>query len=254
MGQIVSHIIDHNLSPNLIPLALVTGAARRVGRNTALHLASKGYAIGLHYNHSEQDACKTAAEIEKMGMPVFLIPADLEKPEEILDMFTRIDGIPNPLKILVNAAALLKTSNLMEIDVEAWDRIFDLNTRAAWLCSREAAKQMKEGGVILNISDVGASKNWTGYGAYVVSKSALEALTRVMARQLAPRVRVCGIAPGLLMRADDQSEEEWEQLIQKVPLKRAADQAEYLAALDFLIGNDYITGEIISLAGGYQLV
>lgn len=250
----MSHIIDHYLSPDLIPLALVTGAARRIGRWTALHLASKGYAIGLHYNHSEEDACKTAAEIQKMGMPVFLIPADLEKPDEILNMFTMIDGIPNPLKILVNSAALLTTSNLMEIDVETWDGIFDLNTRAVWLCSREAVKRMKEGGVILNISDVGAGKNWTGYGAYVVSKSALEALTRVMARQLAPRVRVCGIAPGLLMRADDQCEEEWEQLIQKIPLRRAAQQAEYLAVLDFLIDNDYITGEFITLAGGYQLV
>lgn len=246
---------DKSLLTDPLPLAVVTGAARRVGRSIALHLANRGYAIGLHYHKSRAEAEITANEIrQKTGVPVYLLPANLTDPDEIKGLFVDVKRIPHQLKLLVNSAGLMERSDLATIDTESWDALFDLNTRAVWLCSREAAAQMSQGGVILNISDVGAGKNWTRYGAYVVSKSAMEALTRVMARQLAPYVRVCAIAPGLLMRAEDQSVEDWEHLVEKVPLKRSAEMDEFFLVMDFLIGNQYITGEVIALSGGYQLL
>jgi NAD(P)-dependent dehydrogenase (short-subunit alcohol dehydrogenase family) len=187
-------------------------------------------------------------------VPVYPVKADLAIPAQVESMFTAIDGLPHRLTLLVNSAALMTPSNLLTMNVDDWNQVFDLNTRAVWLCSRAAASRMTLGGLILNLSDVGARKNWTRYGGYVVSKAAVESLTRVLARQLAPRVRVCAIAPGLLMQAEGQSAEEWERLVDKVPLRRPADPIELLSAIDFLIGNHYITGEVINLAGGYQLV
>ena len=241
-------------SSNDVPLPVVTGAARRIGRLIALHLAGRGYAIALHYHASQGDEQKTALEIRDLGVPVHLFKADLTRPHEIEAIFSTIDSTPAQLKILVNSAAVLKPSNLMTIDVDTWDGLFDLNARAVWLCSREAAKRMTGGGLILNISDVGARKTWTRYGGYVISKTVVESLTKVMARQLAPRVRVCAVAPGLLMRAEGQPKDEWERLVEKVPMQRPADPEELLSLVDLLIANDYITGEVISLSGGYQLV
>lgn len=237
-----------------IPLAIVTGAARRIGRAIALHLAGRGYSVALHYHRAKAEAEETAAEIEQLRAPVYLVQADLTQPDEISAMFSIIDKIPGQLELLVNSAALMIPSDLMAINANMWDNLFNLNARAAWLCSREAALRMKSGGLILNISDVGASKNWTRYGGYVISKVAVESLTRLLARQLAPGVRVCAVSPGLLLKADDQNDEEWDRLVAKVPLDRPAEMAELLSLLDFLISNEYITGEVISLSGGYQLV
>ncbi len=236
------------------PLALVTGAARRVGKLIALHLARQGYAIGLHFNTSVTEAQKTAEEIRSIGVPAYLLAADLTSEKEINDLFEKIDNIQHPIKVLVNSAAVMKQSDLMKINIDDWEKIMNLNMRSVWLTSRESALRMQTGGSIINISDVGARKNWTGYGAYTISKSAVETLTRLMARQLAPSIRVNAIAPGLMLRGSDLSEEEWQTLIDRIPLKKAGNPQQLLATLDFLISNEYITGEIITLAGGYQLV
>lgn len=236
------------------PLAVVTGASRRVGRLLALHLAGKGFAIGLHYHTSQDEADKTAGEVSRLGVPVYLLKADLTSPEEIEGMFAAIEGLPHRLTLLVNSAALMAPSNLLTMSLEEWNQIFNLNSRGVWLCSRTAATRMAEGGLIVNLSDVGAGKNWTHYGGYVISKAAVEGITRLMARQLAPGVRVCAVAPGLLMPAEDQPGDEWDRLVEKVPQQRQAEPAELISVIDFLLDNQYVTGEVITLAGGYQLV
>ncbi len=237
-----------------IPLALVTGAGRRIGRLIALHLAQQGFAIGVHYYESEDEAMATVDDIQKTGMPGYPLKADLTDPNEIRNLFLHLDEIPNHLNVLVNSAAIMKKSDLMTIDEEEWDSIFNLNARAVWLVSREAAARMRSGGSIVNISDVGAGKNWTHYGAYTVSKAVVETLTRIMARQLAPKIRVNAIAPGLLLRDGEITEVDWQILIAKVPMKTAGEVDQFLNTLDFLLSNGYITGEVITFAGGYQLV
>lgn len=144
-------------------------------------------------------------------------------------------------------------SDLMKISWEDWDRIINVNLRAAWLVSRQAVAFMRKKGVIINISDAGADLHWTGYGAYGISKYALNELTRLLARQLAPAIRVCGIAPGLLMKADETTQEEWDKLAERVPMQSAGDIKSLLATIDLLISNEYITGEIITLNGGASL-
>jgi NAD(P)-dependent dehydrogenase (short-subunit alcohol dehydrogenase family) len=113
---------------------------------------------------------------------------------------------------------------------------------------------MTEAGLIVNITDVGAQKAWSRYPSYTVSKAALESLTRILARALAPKIRVNAIAPGLVLPSDIVPPEEWERLIKRLPLKRPARTEEIASALEFLLKNEYITGQTIVVDGGYSLI
>lgn len=238
-----------------IPLAVVTGAAQRLGKALAAALAQQGFAIVLHYHKSSKQAESTADELRQYGHPVYPIQADLTEPGEIIRLFTRVSELPERLKILVNSAGRMPKADLRTITVEAWDAALALNLRAPLLCAQQAAHLMADrGGVIINISDAGSFRTWTGYPAYQVSKTGLETLTRLLARALAPGIRVNAIAPGLILKGEDLPPEEWNRLKDRVPLKRNGDPVEIAQALVFLIKNEYITGQTLVVDGGYQLL
>ncbi|HVF26140.1 MAG TPA: SDR family oxidoreductase [Anaerolineales bacterium] len=232
------------------PLALVTGAAHRLGRSFALTLAQHGFDILLHYHHSLDAALLTRAEIESYGRRVTLAPADLADPEQITSLISKFES----LDVLVNSAAFMPGGNVEALSIENWDTSLDLNLRAPFLLSQEASKKMTNGGLIVNITDVGAQKAWSRYPSYTVSKAALESLTKVLARALAPKIRVNASAPGFVLQSDIVPPEEWERLIQRVPLKRPARPEEIASALEFLLKNEYITGQVIVVDGGYSLI
>ncbi|MDD2923021.1 MAG: SDR family oxidoreductase [Anaerolineales bacterium] len=232
------------------PLALVTGGAKGLGKAFALALARMGYSIALHYNASEDEARQTQREIESLGAKVHLLQADLTQPEEIERLFSTFDFRPSAFNLLVNSAALMPVGN----ELEDWDSALNLNLRAPFLLARQAAKRMTDGGLIVNISDVGAQKSWSRYPSYTVSKAGLESLTKVLARALAPTIRVNAIAPGLVLSSDVVSDEQWGKLVQRLPLRRAATLEEITSALEFLIKNEYVTGQTIVVDGGYSLI
>lgn len=232
------------------PLALVTGAARRLGKVFALTLARQGLDIVLHYNHSEGAALETKAEIESVGRHVTLAQADLTNPVEIQSL---VSNLPS-LQLLVNSAAYMPSGNVDLLSLENWDQSLDLNLRAPFLLAQAASKKMTEGGLIVNISDVGAQKAWSRFPSYTVSKAALESLTRILARAYAPTIRVNAIAPGFVLQSDIVPAEEWNRLMNRVPLKRPARPDEIASALEFLWKNEYITGQTIVVDGGYSLV
>jgi NAD(P)-dependent dehydrogenase (short-subunit alcohol dehydrogenase family) len=232
------------------PLALVTGAAHRLGKAFALTLARQGFDIVLHYHQSSEAASQAQQEIEDLGREVILAPADLTDPADIQSLIANL----NSLDVLVNSAAFMPAGNVSALTMEHWDTTLDLNLRAPFLLSQECAKKMPGGGLIVNISDIGAQKAWSRYPSYTVSKAALESLTRILARALAPGIRVNAIAPGLVLQSDIVPDEEWQRLIQRVPLKRPARSEEVTSALEFLLKNEYITGQTIVVDGGYSLV
>ncbi|SRR5581483_7066836 len=236
------------------PLALVTGAAHRLGKAFVLALARKGYAILLHYRTSEVQASATATEIRTLGVPVFLSQADLTDPKKIKSLFELVDKVPHPLKVLVNSAAIMPVGDARTLSLQDWDAAFNLNLRAPFLCAQEAARRMTNGGLIVNITDVGARKSWSRYPSYSVSKAGLEALTKILARALAPSIRVNAIAPGLVLQSDLVSQDEWNRLIERLPLKRAATVEEIASTLEFLLRNEYITGQTLMIDGGYSLL
>ncbi|MGD0877167.1 MAG: SDR family oxidoreductase [Anaerolineales bacterium] len=237
-----------------VSLAVVTGAAHRLGRIFALMLAQHGYAILLHYHHSCEMADETAAEIRAMGGRVYLVKADLTDSAQIQTLFSQIDSLKLPLKVLVNSAARMKQEDLRDVSITEWDYALNLNLRVPFLITQRAAERMQEGGVIVNVTDAGVWKTWTGFPAYLVSKSGLEMLTRLQAKTYAPNIRVNAIAPGLVLPSSDTSAEEWEKRISRLPLKHAASIDDLSSALAFILNNQSITGQTIFVDGGYSLI
>ncbi len=235
-------------------LALVTGAARRIGRELAITLAHLGYAILLHYNHSEKEAAVTEKEIKEIGVPVYPVQADLTKTGDIDSLFSYLDSLDHQLRILVNSAAVMQRADIQTLSVEDWDATMALNLRAPFLISRQAAERMKDGGLIVNITDAGAGKAWTGFMPYSVSKKGLETLTHVLAKSLAPKIRVNAIAPGLVLPSENISDAEWHKLVSRLPLKRPTAPDEICSALVYLMHNDSVTGQTIVLDSGYSLI
>ena len=232
------------------PLALVTGAAHRLGKAFALTLARQGFDIILHFHRSSDAALETQAELESLGSRVTVSQADLTDPTEIESLVSNL----NSLHLLVNSAAYMPAGRVDALTLETWDTTLNLNLRAPFLLAQECAKKMTERGLIVNITDVGAQKAWSRYPSYTVSKAALESLTRVLARALAPRIRVNAIAPGLVLQSDIVPDDEWQRLVNRIPLKRPARAEEIASALEFLLLNEYITGQTIVVDGGYSLL
>jgi len=239
--------------PQVKPLALVTGAAMRLGREIALALADQGYAIGLHYHQSLPQAQALSLQLQDKGVPVFLLQADLTVPEQIVRLFDQVSLFDCPLKVLVNSAAVMHGGNLENTSVEDWDATFALNLRAPWLCARYAAHLMKDSGVIINLSDAAAGRPWKEYAAYSISKAGLETLTRMLARSLAPGIRVNAVAPGLVMPTPGFPPDKWERLVDRLPAKKSGTPEDIVRAVLFLIQNEYITGQTLAVDGGYQL-
>jgi pteridine reductase len=241
--------------PDQFQLAVVTGAAHRLGKAIALGLAEAGYAIGMHYFQSSEAARQTELELRALGVPVIPLQADLTNESQIAAMFAQIEDQDHRLKVLINSAGVMQNGNLRTLEAAEWDLTLSLNLRAPWLCARYAAALMEsEGGSIVNISDAGVERTWTGYPAYLVSKSGLEMLTRLLARTLAPKIRVNAIAPGLIIPAIDFPENEWLQLVKRLPLQQSGSGDDIVKTVLFLLNNQYITGQTVVIDGGYQLI
>jgi len=244
-----------------LPLAVVTGGAHRLGRAFALTLAHQGFAVLVHYYRTEEQAAKTVKMIKGFGVPAHSMQADLSHVEGIRSLFERVDSLlerPNShlsyLTALVNSAAVMPRGEAQSLPVEIWDKTLDLNLRAPFLCAQQASLRMNRGGLIVNVSDVGAGKAWSRFPSYIPSKSALESLTKVLARSFAPSIRVNAIAPGLVLPSENVTDDEWDNLVGRLPLKRPATPEEVASALEFLIKNEYITGQTITVDGGYSLL
>lgn len=236
------------------PLALITGSAHRLGKAFALTLARMGYDLLLHYHSAEEQAQQTKSEIEALGVKVHLVQADLTQPDQIQSIFTTLDSLHSAFRLLINSAAIMPVANPLDLELQDWDSALDLNLRAPFLLAQHAAKRMTAGGLIVNISDIAAQKAWSRYPSYTISKAGLESLTKLLARSFAPNIRVNAIAPGLVLQSDVVNPEEWDKLVNRLPLKRAATLDEITCTLQFLINNEYITGQTIIVDGGYSLI
>jgi pteridine reductase len=235
------------------PLALITGGTHRLGRIFALTMARRGFAILLHYYHSSTFASSTADEIRAMGIPVYPIQADLTDSIQLQGIFSWIDTHDFRLEVLINSASEMIREDLKTISPEKWDSTIDLNLRAPLFLAQHSAQRMNRNGNIINITDAGAGRSWTNYPAYTISKSGLELLTRIQAKVFAPGIRVNAIAPGLVLPSASVSTEEWDKLVNRLPLKRQVSLKDVTGALEFILDNDSITGQTIIVDGGYSI-
>lgn len=236
-------------------VALVTGAARRLGRAIARGLAEAGAHIAVHHNRSVDEAEETVAELRRLGVQAERFRADLTDPDQVDRLFDALERAFGRLDILVNSAAVLQRRPVLDITVDDWNRVLDLNLRAPFLCSQRAARLMQRagGGRIVNIGDVAGLQPWPAYPHHSISKAGLIMMTRVLARALAPDVLVNGVAPGHVLPADEATAEQRRKLAESTPLKRLGTPDDVVQAVLFLVRSDYVTGETIVVDGGARL-
>jgi pteridine reductase len=235
-------------------LVLITGAARRIGRELALAVARAGGDVVIHFGQSQADAQSLCAEIESLGRNAFLLQADLTDPKQV-ETLVPIALEHGPLYALVNNAAIFESLTWETSTLEDWNRHLMVNLTVPFLLSQAFARLLQQGetGRIINLLDWRALRPGPDHLPYTISKSALAALTRSLAIAFAPRISVNGLALGAILPPKDGAF--LQKLIEKVPAGRWADLDEVSQALVFLLeGPAYITGEIIHIDGGRHLV
>lgn len=234
-------------------VALVTGSAKRLGRAVALRLAEEGADVVIHYRSSKAEAQSAVAESEKFGRRAVAIAADLGKIAEIKRLFDEAAKQFGRLDILVNSAANFLPASMVSTTEEIWDASLDANLRAPFFCAQAAAPWLKRTqGVIVNFADTGGLLGWTGYIPHSVSKAGVIMLTKVLAKALAPEVRVNAVAPGTITMAGDPPELEAD-FIKVAPLRRTGTPRDISDAVLFLIHSKFITGQVLAVDGGRVL-
>jgi len=235
--------------------ALVTGAAKRLGRCIAVRLAHAGADLIIHYNRSVDDARTTAKMIRDAGRRAELIQADLSDPRRIEAIFAELPALlpdrDRPLDVLVNNASVYDRTAIETLTADQWDRQMAVNARAGALCIRHAAALMPTGGAIVNITDISAEDPRAGLPAYCASKAALLAVTKSAAKALAPDIRVNAVAPGAVLWEEGLSEEYKQRVLARVPMKRAGSPEDVAAAVVFFCKNDYVTAQTLRVDGGW---
>jgi len=235
--------------------ALVTGGAHRIGRALALALARAGCDLILHYNRSAERAQVTAVEAEALGARVLLRQADLSRLDDAGPLFEDLPDGFAPVQILVNSAAIFPKDTLPDLTIDGWSQTLRVNLRAPVLLTQAFYNALPEDleGAVVNITDWRTERPYLTHFSYTISKAALDAFTRTAAIQLAPRVRVNGIALGAMLPPEGASDAYWQRVLATVPLNRAGGTASAAETLLYLLRNDFITGEIIRLTGGAHL-
>ena len=234
-------------------VALVTGAAKRLGRAMALHLAHEGADVVIHFHGSAAEAQEAVAQITSIGRRAISLPADLSKKSDIDKLFAGATKEFGRLDILINNASNFLRVDFPSITEEIWDAALDVNLKAPFFCSQAAAPLLrKTNGVIINLSDVAGFLGWTGYIPHSVSKAGVTMLTRVLAKALAPEIRVNAIAPGTITMPGDPPDLAAD-FIKRSPLQRTGTTDDITAAISFLTNSPFITGEVLLLDGGRTL-
>jgi pteridine reductase len=234
-------------------VALVTGAAKRLGRAVALRLGEEGADVVVHYRSSVADAQSAVAEIEKFGRRAHAIAADLTNVAEIKRLFDETAKQFGRLDVLVNSAANFLPSSIVSTTEEIWDASLDTDLKAPFFCAQAAAPLLRRTkGSIINFADTGGLVGWPGYIAHSVSKAGVVMLTKVLAKSLAPEVRVNAIAPGTITMPDDPPELEAD-FIKLAPLRRTGAPSDIADTVVFLVNSKFITGQVLVVDGGRTL-
>jgi pteridine reductase len=234
--------------------ALVTGGAIRLGRSVALELAAAGADVIVHC-HSHPDAAEeVAAQVRAVGGQSVVVRGDLSHGEEVRRVFADADRLLGPPDILVNNAGIFEKVAFERISEASLRHMVDVNLIAPFLCAQEAARRMRSAGRgdIVNVVDIGgATLAWKGYAHYCSAKAGLAMLTRVLAVELAPEIRVNGVAPGAVMFPEHEDEEARRRALSRIPLGREGEASDVARTVRFLVGGPrYITGQIVAVDGG----
>jgi pteridine reductase len=238
-------------------VALVTGAARRVGAEIATHLHAAGADVGIHYRHSADAAAQVVARLNRLRPDsAAAFQADLLETAAIPELVNEVIGWRGGIDILVNNASTFYPTPLGEITEAHWDDLVGSNLKAPlFLCQAAAPSLRERRGSIVNIVDIHARRPLRDHLVYGPAKAGLAMLTRALAKDLAPDVRVNGVSPGAILWPEgDMSEETKASILERVPLARAGDPADIAGCVLYLVRDaDYVTGQIVAVDGGRSI-
>lgn len=241
---------------NTRPVALITGAARRVGATLASTLHAAGYDLALHYRHSRSEIEVLAAELQAMRpASVLLLQAELADVEKLPLMIDSTISRFGHLDALINNASAFYPTTLGSVTPTHWDELFASNARAPFFLAQAAAPYLRESrGAIVNLLDIYAERPLSGYSVYCMAKAAQATMTLALANELGPDVRVNGVAPGAVLWPETKSYANQQEVIARTPLKRAGSPADVAGAVLWLLRDaHFTTGQILRVDGGRTL-
>jgi NAD(P)-dependent dehydrogenase (short-subunit alcohol dehydrogenase family) len=254
---------DRKLKPLEGKTALVTGAAKRLGRATALALAEAGADVAITFRESAREARELVVDLSGYGVRAFALRCDVTDESSVRATMKDAGRELGRIDILVNNAANYETAEFEKLTVKQWDAIFASNTRGPFLVSREALKWMRRQrgkgsgpveGKIINMGSLGGLRPWPTHAHYCSSKAALHMLTKVMAKALAPEIAVNAVAPGMIDLGEKSAAAFMRRMAKQTPMRRNGRGEEIAAAvLFFATAPQFITGQILAVDGGLGL-
>lgn len=248
-------MIDAPAIPKLPRAALVTGAAKRIGRAIALGLAEAGYAVAVHHLQSHAEADSLVKEIKANGGRAVSLACDLSVETEVEKLLGKASETLGPIGVLINSASVFERDEALTATRESWDRHLEANLRAPFVLTQALAKALPAtaGGAVINIVDERVWNLTPHFVSYTISKAGLWTLTQTLALALAPRIRVNAIGPGPVLPSLRQSDESFTRQYRATPLARPATPEEIAAAVRFLLDMPSVTGQMIALDSGQHL-
>ena len=235
---------------------LITGAAKNIGATIAKELHSSGMKIIIHYNHSQKEATKLVDELNDLREnSAIKIQADLKKKECYSMLINAALDFTGKIDVLINNASAFYPTPLNDINEKNWNELININLKAPLFISKLAAESLKENnGCIINITDIHASNPLINHAIYCISKAGLIILTKSLAKELAPNIRVNAISPGAITWPDGMDSETKENIINQTVLKKMGNAEDIAKTVIFLIEDaSYITGQILNVDGGKTL-
>lgn len=234
--------------------ALITGAAKRVGKAMADHLASQGWNIAIHYNSSELEVRLFCDELTRAypNQQFEIFKANLNLPEEVELLIPQVIQKMQGIDLLINNASVFEPAKLVDTTAGFLDRQMNVNFKAPFILIRDFAQILKSG-VVVNFVDTRIVTNQSNFAAYSISKKALWELTKMAALEFGPDIRVNAIAPGLTLPPEEKGEDYLLKLAEKIAMKRPGGLEPILKSLDFILNNDYLTGQLLFCDGGENL-
>ena len=234
---------------------LVTGAAKRLGRAIALRLARDGYDVAIHFRSSKPEAEALAAEIKALGRRTALVDGELSKEAEVATIVPRAAAALGGLTAVVNSASVFEDDRVETATRASWDKHIDTNLRAPLVLSQAFAKQLPHGakGGIVNLIDQQVLNLTPQFLSYTVSKAGLWTLTRTLAQALAPAIRVNAVAPGPSLKAERQSQENFDAHVKATLLQRPSEPEDIAGAVAYLLAAPAVTGQMIVVDSGQHL-
>jgi pteridine reductase len=236
---------------------LITGAAKRIGAACARLLHSEGYNVFLHYRSSAAEAQRLCDDLNRQRPDsAKLIQADLLNMAELEEVARDASRVWGGIDVLINNASSFYPTAIADVTEQQWDELLGSNLKAPFFLSKALAKTLDDrNGCIVNIVDIHAERGLNGYSVYSISKAGIAAMTKILAKELGPAVRVNGVAPGAILWPDnDLPETSKLEILQRVALKRCGEPVDIAKAVLFLVKDaDYMTGQILTVDGGRTL-